>query len=379
MLNSMILHIVQDDKFIDMAYRAFERALPNANEFVIIGKKQPLKYIKETPIRFVGILELLTRKFAGTLKKYDFVVVHWLDEDKMRLVSQADKDVKFLWVGWGADYYDLICEYEKLLKPLTLGLFKELTGQRCGRIKRSIKALFFKKRNVRKIVNRINFFSPVLYEDYELIKKNDPDFTPIYIPWNYGSLEDDLLRGVENGFVSGNNILAGNSATFTNNHIDVFEHIKKLNLKDRKIICPLSYGDNDYKDHVVSRGKDMFSEDFIPLCEFMNMQDYLKILSSCSFAVMGHIRQQAGGNIVSMLHLGAKVFFYPESPMYRFFKKEDAFVYEIKDMERELNSQLNGGQIEHNRKILRKYWGRNASQCRTKELIKSVLKYKEAE
>jgi hypothetical protein len=152
--------------------------------------------------------------------------------------------------------------------------------------------------------------------------------------------------------------------------------MKKLDLKDRKIICPLSYGDNDYKNHIVYKGKDLFPEAFIPLCEFMDLQDYLKILSSCSFAVMGHIRQQAGGNIVSMLHFGAKVFFYPESPMYRFFKKEGAFVYDVKDLERELNSQLDGGQIEHNRKILRKHWGRNAIRRKTKELIGSVSEYK---
>jgi hypothetical protein len=172
--------------------------------------------------------------------------------------------------------------------------------------------------------------------------------------------------------VTGDNILVGNSATATGNHFDMFEHIRKSGLAGRKIICPLNYGYEDYRLRVVARGKELFREDFVPICERMELQDYLKILASCSFAVMGHIRQQAGGNIFAMLNLGAKVFLDTRNPWYKFFKKEDAFIYSLSEAEREAGSRLDAGQIERNREILGKHWGREAIRRKTMELIDSV-------
>jgi dTDP-N-acetylfucosamine:lipid II N-acetylfucosaminyltransferase len=48
------------------------------------------------------------------------------------------------------------------------------------------------------------------------------------MPWNYGSLEESLVKNFIGGRVSGNSILLGNSASFTNNHIEAFELIKKV-------------------------------------------------------------------------------------------------------------------------------------------------------
>lgn len=375
----MILHIALDDRFVDMAYRAFEDACPNANKFVLIGNKKPLKYIKNTPVDFISPFELLTGVFAHTLKEYDFVVIHWLDDHKIRLLRQADANVKFVWIGWGADYYDLICSTEKLLKPLTLNVFKELREreeQKKGRVKKIIKSIFFQKRDRKTIINRISFFSAPLREDYSLIKGNYPGFSPTYVSWNYGSLEDDLVRGFEGASASGNNILVGNSATLTNNHLDVFERLKRLELNGKKIICPLNYGDDAYKRLIILRGKELFADDFTPLCNPVELQDYLKILTSCAFTVMGHIRQQAGGNIITMLYLGTKVFLDPQNPWYKFFKEENTYIYALDDLEHEAVSRLTGAQIEHNREVLRKHWGRAAIRRKTRELILSVSQYR---
>lgn len=371
----MILHIVHDDKFADMAYRAFENARPGANEFVVLGLEKPLKYIRTAPIRFVNFLQLHTGAFAKTLKGYDLVVLHWLDGDKIRLLRQADKSVKFVWIGWGADYYDLICRTEELLKPLTLNEVKGSGRERehiSGRIKKVLKSILGREKDRKSVMSRINFFSAPLYEDYRMIKECYPGFTPVYVPWNYGSLEDDLVRGFEGVSASGNDILVGNSATATNNHFDIFEAVKRLDLKGRKIICPLNYGDADYGKRVIARGEELFPGEFIPIREHMQLPDYLKTLTSCSIAVMGHIRQQAGGNIIMLLHLGTKVFLDPRNPWYAFFKNEGAAIFSLDELEREAGSRLGGEQVEHNRAILRKHWGREAIRRKTVDLIAVV-------
>jgi len=72
-------------------------------------------------------------------------------------------------------------------------------------------------------INRIDYFTPVLKEDYDLVKSSIKDFKPKYIAWNYGAFQDALTRGLIRVDYIGNNILIGNSATDTNNHLEAFE------------------------------------------------------------------------------------------------------------------------------------------------------------
>lgn len=374
----MILHIVPDEKFIDAAYRAFEAANPNNNEFVIIGKKQPLRYIKKTPIRFIGRTEFWSKKFINSLKNYDMVCLHWLDDAKMQLLARADTSVKFVWIGWGGDYYDLITgDTIKLLKPQTLTLsqkhrIKASSLPFKSKIKQIIKRIIYKKIEKQHILNRIDFFAPVIYEDYELLLKAIPEFKPYYLAWNYGTLEDDMIKGFEDHVISGNNILIGNSASYENNHLDVFEHIKPLNLSGRKIIVPLSYGDIQYRELVASEAKMLFGEQFVSVEGFMPISEYVSMLSSCYIAIMGHLRQQAVGNIIIMIYLGAKVFLDKHNPVYLFFKKHHTFIYTLDEIESEIDNALTSEEIEFNRNILRQHWSRETIYTKTMNLIETV-------
>lgn len=381
----MILHIVIDDKFIDMAYHTFEEAYPKSNRFIILSNKYKLKYIKNTPIEFVNWYTIFDKNFLKSLKEYDFVCLHWLDEIKLRLISKADPSVKFVWIGWGGDYYDIITEFDetKLFKDKTLEIYKKNQNENCelkktsfrSKLKKIIRNLFFKNLEKKYIVNRINYFAPVLYEDYELVKKNISNFKPNFISWNYGTLEDDLVKGLQDFIVNGNNILIGNSSTYENNHIDVFDLISKLNLEGRKIICPLSYGDEKYKKDVIKEGYKIFGSNFVPINEFLNIDDYLNILKSCSVAIMGHIRQQALGNIVTMMNLGAKVFLDAKNPVYHFFKKQNAFIFTLEDLSEDLlNKKLSTNEINKNREILKKHWSKEVIIKKTKNLIETVKK-----
>lgn len=374
----MILHIVPDEKFIDAAYRSFEAANPDNNEFVIIEKKHLLRFIKNTPIRFVEHTEFWSKQFVDSLKNYDMVCLHWMDDAKMQLLTRADQSVKFVWIGWGGDYYDLITgDTTKLLKPKTLALSQKHRIQVSSlplksKIKQIIKRIIYKKIEKQHIMNRIDFFAPVLYEDYELLLKAIPDFKPHYLAWNYGTLEDDMIKGFEDHVISGNNILIGNSASYENNHFDVFDHIKSLNLGSRKILSPLSYGDMQYRELVASEAKMLFGEQFVSVEGFMPISEYVSMLSSCSVAIMGHLRQQALGNIVIMIYLGAKIFLDRHNPVYLFFKKHHTFIYTLDEIEAEIDSALTSKEIEFNRNILRQHWSRETIYNKTMNLIETV-------
>lgn len=320
----MILHIVPDDKFIDMAYNMFEKASPNNNEFMVVTNKEKFNYIKTTPITKVSRKKVLSKSFTQNLSKYEFVVLHTLNDISKRVILNSSDDVKFVWLGWGFDYYCYLDKKLLLDKTIILKekLFQknEFVGKGILRkIKNFIKynTIYKDVNNTEKVMNKINYFVPVLYEDYLLVQKEFKNFYPKYLDWNYGTLEEDLIKQDLN--ISGKNILLGNSASFENNHVEAIDLLSKLDLNARKIICPLSYGNKKYGQEVTNYAKYKFNDKFEPLIDFMPIEDYNKIISSCSVVVMNHLRQQAVGNIVIMLYFGAKVFLNKENPVYEFF------------------------------------------------------------
>lgn len=370
-----ILHLVIDSTFIDDAYRAFETIFPGSNTYKIITRSHSLKNVKCAPVEIVPPRTALRRSFIDSLKMYDIVILHYLDFFKIRLVANADSAVKFTWIGWGGDYYDLITTHGcKLLKKKTLqfsrkSIFNQFGTYTKNCIKCVIKNIIYGQAKKKSVLNRINYFSPVLYEDYESVKQSLKYFKPVYLSWNYGNLEDNYINGIEDVAISGNNILIGNSATITNNHFDVFDIIKKVNIHNRKVICPLSYGDKYYKHAVISEGKKLFHESFVPLLEYIPLSNYVNLLTTCSVVVMGHLRQQGLGNILTALHLGSKVFLDSKNPIYNHFKKEGLYVYTLEEFSTEYMIPLGSDMINHNRTILRKHWSRNIIHAKTKSLI----------
>lgn len=366
-----IIHIIRDEKFPDAAHSVFEPAFPNQNEFIIFSNSTELKFVKRIVPTFYNPLYLYSKQLIRKVCQADVVVFHGLDRNALRILKALSGNTKTIWLGWGYDYYDLT----------ELPLHKEKTTEVASTAKTTVKAqlktlikkLIKPEPNKKKLINKVNVFSPVLYEDFELVKKAIPNFTPKYASWNYGTLEDDLIRGFEGKKITGNNILLGNSASYTNNHLDAFDSLSVLDLNGKKIITPLSYGDMDYRNLIVSEGHKNFGDTFVPLIDFMPIDEYIAVLQSCSIVVMNHLRQQALGNIVIALYLGAKVFLDKRNPIYQFFIKNDACIYCLEELEAQMQENLTGEQIDRNRRVLQNYWSRDVILQKTKNIVDSAI------
>ena len=103
-------------------------------------------------------------------------------------------------------------------------------------------------------------------------------------------------------------ILIGNSADPSNNHYEVFDHLKKLEDQNFKLVCPLTYGDKDNAERIGAEGFKQFGDRFVPLLDFMPYEDYLKVLVEIDIAIFAHRRQQGMGNAITLLGLGKKVY-----------------------------------------------------------------------
>jgi hypothetical protein len=116
----------------------------------------------------------------------------------------------------------------------------------------------------------------------------------------------------------GLNILLGNSADPSNNHIEALERLLPFKGQEIKIYAPLSYGDQNHANKVISQGKEWFGDKFVPMTYFMPFEVYLEFLKSIDIAIFNHRRQQAMGNSIMLLGMGKTIFMRSDVSHWRF-------------------------------------------------------------
>jgi len=366
-----ILHISADAKFIDMGLVPFDLLYPKKNHLILVTNNKKVKHVK------YKTQKTISKKEANKINSdndiwtgVDIVIFHSLFIKNIKI----PKNIKSIWIGFGFDYYDLIFKNKsELLTKKTNSIKKSLETPK-SKIKSIIKKITLRniknKRSKNKIMERIDIFCPVLENEYTLINweiKNPPKL----MDWNYGSMEDNWDLKIKE-YSHEKNILIGNSATFSCNHIDGIDLILKNKKITSKLIIPLSYGNKNYSIKVKEYVKNNYPGKSIFLDDFLEFDKYMEILSSCKFAVMPHKRQQGLGNILSLLSLGAKVFLDEKNPLYFFLKNKGFSVFTLADIEKTTFLQeLSFEKKKKNKDLLYEIWGKNSILEKTKKLIES--------
>ena len=145
----------------------------------------------------------------------------------------------------------------------------------------------------------------------------------------------------------------GNSATITNNHLEILKILSKFKRENIKIFAPLSYGDMEYANQVISYGKEIFGDKFIPIQKFMPLEEYYRFLYTMDVAIFGMKRQQALGNIFMQIQMGCKIYFDRESLLWSYFTQDLGCVIsdmsEIFEMDIKKFTEFSEGDRLHNR------------------------------
>lgn len=361
-----ILHIAPDEKFIGSIQWQFERIFPDQNKYFIFlsNKEKKTKYVQEAKhIEFYRDDSSSGRNISKELYKYDLVILHGLKYFQSRIVLKAPADIKFVWFFWGGEIYD----NPKALSINTLGQVTKkrfLVKRQKKFIKEAIRPIYYFLKfgtsipeiSILKAAKKIQYLGIIHREEVEYLKNNAfiGDFVK-HVQMTYYPLEF-IFKGIEGITVTGKNILLGNSASLTNNHLEAFDMLKNKDLTNRKLVVPLSYGNPEYATEICTIGEKTFGEAFMPLREFIPLKEYNTILSSCSVVIMNHFRQQAVGNILAMLWMGAKVYLNESNTFYHYLKRLGVEVYSI-DKDFVLNDErvlegLDSMQIENNRKLV---------------------------
>lgn len=348
-MTKTILHIIRDDKFFDGVSDFFDSIPSIKNIYLFYSPKRKFRFNRIKKIDKLTIVhnaKVYHQFFSDPT--IDVIYFHALPSSNYHLYKYIDRKKIVIWWSWGFDIYSKYMGLDPLLK---VDLYKPITKLYCD-YKKIIKEIakytigvFFRSHYVlkrKRMINRVDYCKTVLPIEYTLLQKNAFFRAK---PFNYYPFKERPFTF----HCSTNNLLLGNSATPTNNHLDVISELKKVgtSLFD-KIIIPINYGNRKYADYIkrkITIHNACFLEKRLPF------NDYSALMDSCSHAIFGHLREQSIGNIFMCLWKGIKVFLYKDSIAYQQFKINDGFViYSIEDdlSEKELLTPLSLNDAKYN-------------------------------
>lgn len=370
-----ILHISNDDKYISLGKRIFDQVPAVENTYWIIpGTNHTIQNVSFAHEN-LALKNLNSSYYHDQINSYDLICIHFLNLEVYPVLRSKKITTPILWIGWGGDYYWLIdtCPDFNLLLPHTrkwvhhIFLGNKLTSfvKKLKKIKRSPKL---------QAVNQISYFAPIYSAEFQSIKKTYPNFKPQFLEWNYGYIDQDIIAYYTPLRRYGDVVMIGNSATPTNNHLDIFEDLSHV-LQEAEIILPLNYGDTSYKKHISKVAKEKFGDRAMILNDFISTKDFDKELLKCRNLIIGSNRQQAVGTIITALYLGLNVFLYKNSFNYDFFKTMGFYVYSIEDLIAQpqlLQSQLQDEQILENREKINQCWSIEKNVNSITNLLQSI-------
>jgi len=350
-----VLHIAKDDKFFNGVFAAFETDVRMINRAVLETKSvADYKFLYISPLDKLKLLE--RKSIFHELKDgdYDVIFFHSLKPEQYSYFNYIPKNKIIIWWCWGFEIYSEMDGLKAIIpieryKPLTKNLHKCLEKSKEGVVKR-----FFRKWIINpyryyqryKVMKRIDYFQPVIPLEYQLMKKvKGFRADEFYYPTCFSNYPMKVKSEIQ----SGRNILIGNSQALTNNHIDVWNSIKKFIEPSQKVIFPVNYtGYHNVAEKLIENIQSE-SHDILFLKDFLPKEEYFKLIGSCRFAFFGVIRQQAMGNINFCINSGMKVFLYRDSLVYRFLKDNGYVVYAIEDINEEsLSRALTSEEKEQN-------------------------------
>lgn len=358
----MILHLVNDEKIINRVIELFDDALEGRNKYVcFLHTKTPQFVHPRDNLSFYDSLE--NQDPSIEFEKVDKVVVHFLDYSKVCFCNQyVPQNVPVYWILWGGDLYNGLLDHRG---------YKLLYTRRFYPIRTNlvwlVKKAGYKRRSEREILKfistRILYFLADCRNEYLLLRKYLPEQTKgiQHRELFYYPVDDVLGPDLLDKWASGNKILLGNSASFTNNHEYALKILSKCSLNGKSVIAPISYGGSvKYKMHIKWLGEKLFGKQFRPLETFLPLEEYNRLMLSAEVCIYGSWRQEAMGNIVIALYLGAKVFLSKYSPLLSWYKEMGIAIYELESINNEqLHTPLTQEQKETNRKILLKRYNRD--------------------
>lgn len=376
----MIVHIIDDEKFLNKALRLFEDIFPGQNVFLVGVGPSSKEGVYSGVIRADNVFCLKTnsKEYNNTFKtlvvEADLLFFHNLYKDyKLKLRPYIPNNTKVAWYFWGAELYGLNNKVNNLM-PLTSSAYKRslplhlyLRKQILAKLKKVYTWYLFKKI----LKSKVDYILTNITEDIELL--NEYSTNSSKRGWfTYFSFDHNLQKASNS---NKQHILVGNSSSETNNHFDAFELLSTKNITDKVIYIPLNYGEALYRDIVIEKAYSLFNEQASPIIEFLTLEEYNSIINSCAVLIMNHKRQQAFNTIMLAIAAGCKVFLREENTIYSCLKREGFRIFSIQSdfHKAEALKSLTKLDQQHNKDLAKKLYAYPVVKEKIKEQILKII------
>ena len=316
----LIVHIISGDKFASGYVNFMKMKMTEwEHSFFVRDIGFELKFINREQIIFYRKdKELCSHDNQALLNKCDKIIISGAFYLFDFMKNASDAIIKKTYIQfWGGDFYCFrhAWKFDARKKKKILGGFVKKCAGTVSLIQGDIEQLqrIFPSENE-------HYVAQMPSDPMEEFKEfSQLDFNPPSPPYR---------------------ILLGNSSTKENQHIPALQLISRFKNENIRIICPLSYGDMNYKKKVIEFGKQEFGDKFQPVENYMSKDEYIALLNHADMAVFNNNRQQALGNIWIMLRLGKKVFIRDDTAMWEHFRNLGVTVHSVGEWKEQSLQQL---------------------------------------
>lgn len=376
-MQKRILHILSDDKFSDYAIKQFENiSVPSDFVLMATSNNEQLVKLRDKTLIYKNGDEETLRTIVSKLSSYDAIIFHglfwWYDTEFLKRLPTT---TKVAWVNWGGEIYgrkDIAHNFLSKKSQVLLFLHSWTTKAKFIHQKQNVHHYELSK----ELFRRVDYCLTDEREEFEFAKQYLQSPGLQHLMYNYYTLEETVGR-LMGGRCYGTNIFMGNSAALEGNYWDVMPKIGILKKKGQKVIMPLGYGAHWVRNVLIWLGKKLYGNDFIPLTEYMPLEEYNELVCNCSTMIMPHYAPRAQGNIITALWLGMRVYLSEKCMTYRYFKRIGCIVYSV---EHDLNRRnplrfepLTDIQMNHNREVLRKIYSKESMRQSIQKIVETLV------
>ncbi len=339
-----IVHLIIDHQVIERSLGIFEALYPGKNDIIIFEKKDAYKHLH----KYAKCQRVNDSNLDEFVKSYDFsnvkyVISHYMNFWMAEFMLKVPQHIHCCWEIYGYDLYNQFLEhlglsiyYTDPIKFQKYSWFRSRFPKLFDRLLsfRGVKYATKKQKSdlFNRITERVDSVGVCSVGDVRILEKYSKKKFPHFIFCNY-SLREVFGDLWDSEFTEGNNIMIGNSASFSNNHLYVLEYMKRINF-DSDIVLTLSYGGNTrYRDTVIKAYNKEFPGRIKTLLNYIPLHEYNQSFMGYNSMVMAAWRQESIGTIMLAFYLGIKVYMSEKSPLYSSFKEEGFKIYSIESNE----------------------------------------------
>lgn len=373
-----VLHIHSDLKFIYNADILEGPGFINTN-LVITNQRQENLEFKDM-VDYIYSKEDLSDVVKRCLD-YDIVLLHDLDDIKIKITNALPKSLKVAWRFFGYELYSKKPEVflsKKSLKYTNFGSYLPVKVKLVlKRLKKFVKRMVYGNDDFESALKRIDFFLCLCKQEYHILQTHWLHL-PEFIKLPHFKIKDSdspFLVKITKTKDDKPKVVLGNNRSNYNNHLDVISIIKQSKNKDNITFKLLfNYGTiNSYSKQVLKEARTEKSIEIID--SYLQKDEFLYFYDGIDAFVMNGYRQMAVGNIHLALSKGVKVYLNIKNAYFDFLVSEKFKVFTIEDFVNDLDKGtfvLNDENRDYNIKLYKEF-SRKYSDSHFQERLRNAF------